>query len=72
VDIFPIRGFQLVAPEPLMPPDGLEQALGGKAVFVPQNVCGAVLVAPEGVEVFNGRVQLGKFLLLSGDEVNLF
>ena len=29
-----VRSFQLVAPEPLMTPDGLEQALGGKAVFV--------------------------------------
>ena len=71
-DIFPIRSFQLVAPEPLMPPDGLKQPLGGEAVFVAQHVRGAALVAPDGVEVFGGRVQLGKFLLLSGDEVNLF
>jgi hypothetical protein len=71
-DIFPIQGFQLVAPEPLMPPDGLEEALGGKAVFVPQNVRGAALVAPDGVKILFGRVQSKLLLLLPGDKVKLF
>jgi hypothetical protein len=56
-DGLPLRGFQLVAPQPLMPPDGLEQTLGGKAVFIAQNVRGAALAAPDGVKIFGGRVQ---------------
>ena len=57
-DGFPVRSFQLVAPQPLMPPDGLEQPLGGKAVFVVQNIRGAALVAPDGVKIsrIHGRV----------------
>ncbi len=71
-DGFPVQSFQLVAPQPLMPPDGLEQALGGKAVFVLQNIRGAALVAPDGVKIFGGRVQSKLLLLPLGGEVNLF
>jgi hypothetical protein len=71
-DSFPIRSFQLVAPQPLMPPDGLEQTLGGKAVFVAQNVRGTALFAPDGVKIFGGRIHQELLLLQPGDEVNLF
>jgi hypothetical protein len=71
-DGFPVRSFQPVAPQPLMPPDSLEQTLVGKAVFVMQNVCGAALVAPGSVKIFSGRVHPKKLLLRPGDEVNLF
>ena len=40
-----------------MPPDGLEQPFGGKAVFVMQHIADTALVAPVGVKGFNGRVQ---------------
>jgi hypothetical protein len=56
-DSFPVRGFQLVTPQPLMPPDSLEQTFGREPVFIAQNVRGAALVAPDGVKTFDGRVQ---------------
>jgi hypothetical protein len=71
-DSFPIRSFQLVAPQPLMPPDGLEQTLGGKAVFVAQNVRVTALFAPAGIKIFGGRIHQELLLLQPGDEVNLF
>jgi hypothetical protein len=67
-----VRSFQLVAPQPLVPPDGLKQPLVGKTVFVAQNVRGAALVAPDGVKIFGGRVQSELLLLRPGDKVNLF
>jgi hypothetical protein len=68
----PVQSFQLDAPQPLMQPDGLEQTLGGKAVFVLQNVRGAALITPGSVKTFSGRVQSKLLLLLSDSEVNLF
>jgi hypothetical protein len=71
-DSFPVWCFQLVASQPLMPPDGLKQPLGGKAVFVVHNIIGTALVAPGGVKSLNGRVQSKLLLLRLGDKVNLF
>jgi hypothetical protein len=71
-DDFPVQGFQPVAPQSLVPPDGLEQTLGGETILVAQRVCGTALVAPEGVKIFVERVQSKLLLLRSGGEVNLF
>jgi len=67
-----IQRLQLVAPQPLVHPDGLEQAFGGKTVFVAQDIRSAIPGAPIGVEIFNGRVQTKLLLPRSGGEVNLF
>lgn len=71
-DGLPVRSFQFVAPQTLVPPDGLEQALGGNAVIVAQHVRGAAPVAPDGVKILGGGFQQEFLLLLPGDEVNLF
>jgi hypothetical protein len=71
-DGFPVQSFQLVAPQSLMPPDSLEQTLGGETVLVAQNVRGAALAAPDGVKIFGGSVQQELLLLRPGGEVNLF
>ena len=60
-DDLAVRSFQLVAPQPLMPPDGLEQTLGGKTVFVAQNVRGAAAVAPDGVKIFCAGIHSAVF-----------
>jgi hypothetical protein len=64
-----VRSFQLVAPQPLMPPDGLKQALGGEAVFVAQRIRSPALAAPDGAKIFSGRIQSEKSLPRPGDEV---
>jgi hypothetical protein len=49
---FPIRGFQGIAPEPLMLPDCLQQTFGRYAVFVAQTIGRADLGTPLRVKIF--------------------
>jgi len=51
-DGFPVRCLQLVAPQPLMPPDGLEQPLGGPFSFIAQDAGDATPGAPAGIKIF--------------------
>ena len=53
-----VRGFELVAPQTLVPPDGLEQTLVRRIMPVAQQARGAQTRAPGGVKMFRGRRQL--------------
>jgi len=61
-DGFSTGGLQLVAPQPLMLPDGLQQTFGWQAVSVAQNIGRGELRPPRGVEVFNGQKHFPNFL----------
>ena len=63
-DNFSIGGFELVAAEALMLPDGLEQTLGWRTVFVVQNIGRDELRPPNGVEIFKWRKHFPNFLRL--------
>ncbi|HTA95553.1 MAG TPA: hypothetical protein VK769_05455, partial [Verrucomicrobiae bacterium] len=63
-DRFPVGSFKLVAPQSLMLPDGLEQTLGWRTVFVVQHIGCGELRPPGGVEIFGWRKHFLKFLRL--------
>jgi hypothetical protein len=54
--------LQPVAPETLMPPDGLEQAFGRHVIFVAQGIPGRLRLSPAGVKIFNRRKHCGLLL----------
>jgi hypothetical protein len=51
-DRFSVSGFKLVAPQPLMLPDGLKQTFGWRTVFVAQYIRCGELRPPGGIEIF--------------------
>ena len=55
-DASAVTGFELVAPEALVLPDGLQQPLGRPAVVLAQRADVAAAFAPPGVEIFGGRL----------------
>jgi hypothetical protein len=57
-----IRSFELVASEPLVAPDGLQEALGGRLISLAQNIPRAKTGAPGGIEIFRRRRQLALLL----------
>ena len=61
-DAFSVRGFERVALETLVLPDGLEEAFGRRIIFVVQHVAGAALRAPVGVKI-SSRGKHAKLLL---------
>ena len=60
-DGFSVGGLEPVAPQPLVPPDGLEQPLGG-GIFVAQNIPRPGARAPVGVKIFGRRKHCGLLL----------
>jgi hypothetical protein len=59
--IFSVRRFELVALEALVLPDGLQQFFRRRGTGVAQDVDGAALLAPDGVEVFRAGVHAAVF-----------
>ena len=57
-----VGGFEPVALQPLMLPDGLEQAFGRQSVVVMQLGGRRELRPPDGVEIFGCREHFMKFL----------
>ena len=57
-----IGGLELIAPEALVLPDGLQQPLGRPAIFLAQRADVAAAFAPPGVEIFGGRLHPEKLL----------
>jgi hypothetical protein len=60
-DIFSVGRFELVALEALVLPDGLQQFFRRRGTGVAQEVDGAALLAPDGVEVFRAGVHTAVF-----------
>jgi hypothetical protein len=58
-DGFAVQRLELIAPEPLVLPDGLEQALGRGVIPLVEERDSAALQAPPGVEVVRKRQHLG-------------
>jgi hypothetical protein len=54
-DNLSIGGLKLVAPQPLMLPDGLKQTFGWRTVFVAQHIGRGELRSPDGIEIFGWR-----------------
>ena len=63
-DGFSIGSLELVALQPLVVPDGLEQAFRRRSIFVAQDMRRAEARAPVGVKIFNGRRHCGLLLRL--------
>jgi len=59
-----IGGFQLVAPQPLMLPDRLQQAFRRNPAFVVQNRRRDETCSPGGVEIFSRQKHFLNFLRL--------
>jgi hypothetical protein len=57
-----IGSLKPVALQPLVAPDGLEQAFRRRIIFVVQNLCQAKARAPVGVKIFSGRRHCGLLL----------
>jgi len=62
-------GLELVAPEALMLPDGLQQAFGRRIIFVAQDIRRAATQAPVGVKIFRRRRHCGLLLRLRSSKV---
>jgi hypothetical protein len=54
-DNLSIGGFKLVAPRPLMLPDGPKQTFGWRTVFVAQHIGRGELRSLDGIEIFGRR-----------------
>jgi hypothetical protein len=63
-DGFSIGSLEPVALQPLVVPDGLEQAFRRRSIFVAQDMRRAEARAPVGVKIFNGRRHCGLLLRL--------
>jgi hypothetical protein len=61
-DGFAIGGLEPVALQPLVAPDGLEQAFRRRIIFVAQDMRRAKARAPVGVKIFSGRRHCGLLL----------
>ena len=61
---FSIGGLEPVALQPLMVPDGLEQAFRRWLIFVTQDIPRAKTLAPVGVKIFRRRRHCGLLLRL--------
>jgi hypothetical protein len=61
--------LQLVAPQPLVLPDGLDQPLGRKR-FIPQKTFAAAVNAPLGVKILRWRLQAPLLLEFCRRKVN--
>jgi hypothetical protein len=61
---FSIGGLEPVALQPLVVPDGLEQAFRRRIVFVAQDVSRAQARAPAGIKIFRWRRHCGLLLRL--------
>ena len=59
-----IGGLELVALQPLVAPDGLEQAFRRRRIFVAQDLRQAEARAPVGVKIVSGRRHCGLLLRL--------
>jgi hypothetical protein len=57
-----IGGLEPVALQPLVTPDGLEQAFRWRIIFVAQDIPRAKARAPVGVKIFSGRRHCGLLL----------
>ena len=68
---FSIGGLEPVASQPLVVPDGLEQAFRRRIVFVAQDVSRAQARAPAGVKIFRWRRHCGLLLRLRLSKVKL-
>jgi hypothetical protein len=65
-DSLAVGGFQLVAFEALMLPDGLKQFFRRHRPAVVQCVDGAALFAPGGVEIFGAGIHAAVFCAAGG------
>jgi hypothetical protein len=61
-DNFSVSGFEPVTPQALVLPDGLEQAFGGRLIFVAQGRGRRQLRPPVGVEIFSCGEHVPDFL----------
>jgi hypothetical protein len=68
---FPIGGLEPVALQPLVVPDGLEQALRRRIIFVAQDIPRAKARAPVGVKIFRRQRHCGLLLRLWLSKVKL-
>jgi hypothetical protein len=59
-----IGRLEPVALQPLVAPDGLEQAFRRRSIFVAQDISRAKARAPVGVKIFSGRRHCGLLLRL--------
>jgi hypothetical protein len=59
-----IGSLEPVALQPLVAPDGLEQAFRGRIIFVAQDIPGTKARAPVGVKIFSRRRHCGLLLRL--------
>ncbi len=66
-----IGGLEPVALQPLVAPDGLEQAFRRRIIFVAQDICHAEARAPVGVKIFSRRRHCGLLLRLRLSKVKL-
>jgi hypothetical protein len=70
-DGFSVGSLEPVALQPLVAPDGLEQAFRRRIIFVAQDMHRAQARAPVGVKIFSGRRHCGLFLRLRLGKVKL-
>ena len=61
-DGFSVGRLEPVALQPLVAPDGLEQAFRRRSIFVAQDISRAKARAPVGVKIFSGRRHCGLLL----------
>jgi hypothetical protein len=66
---FSIGGLEPVALQPLVVPDGLEQAFRRRIIFVAQDIPRAEARAPVGVKIFRRRRHCGLLLRLRSSKV---
>jgi hypothetical protein len=66
---FSIGGLEPVALQPLVVPDGLQQAFRWRIIFVVQDVSRAKARAPAGVKIFRRQRHCGLLLRLRSSKV---